>query len=101
MTISSKALGLSEISSMPVNERQASIDGLFQAALNPTKEQIEQQKEDLNVTIQIYESRFGITSNEMKASLSKGRISESAEICDWLMLLRIKDRFVDSSGSCC
>jgi len=99
MAILTKGIKLSEFASMSEEEKDRRVSSLFQAAMNPSIEQLEQQKNDLNDQIRSFESRYRMTSGEMRQGLASGEISESADFCSWLMLLKIRGQFEDGSES--
>lgn len=86
-------INLSELATMTESERMQRVSSLFQAAVNPTPEQIAEQKQELDLAIQHFEIRYGMTSDEMKQALRDGRIQESSDICSWLIKLKIQERF--------
>lgn len=88
----SKGIKLSEFALMSEKERERRVGDLFQAALYPTQEQVEEQKCQIEAEIQAYELQHGMTSSQMRQRLASGEIKETASICSWLMLLKIQDR---------
>lgn len=46
---------------------------------------------DLEVQIQAFELKHGLSSNDLRHELALGRRKESWEICQWLMLLDQRD----------
>ena len=79
--------------SIPEEEKHRCINELFQASFDPTPEQLEEQKRQIDEEIKTYELRHGVTSDKIKDYLRRGKIRETAEICSWLMLLKIRERF--------
>jgi hypothetical protein len=95
MAILTRGIKLSEFASMSEEETESRVDELFQAANNPSTEQFEQQKSELEQEILFFESQYNMASEEMKQRLAMGEISESADICSWLMLLKIRGQLKD------
>ncbi len=93
MATLAREISLSELASMPENEAQKCLGELLQTSVNPSQEQLVEQKTQLDAEIQRYESQYGMTSSEMKHRLSVGELRETAEFCSWLMLLKIRGRF--------
>ena len=93
MATLARGVKLSEIGSTSVQERSKQVERLFQEALNPTEEQIKRQMEEIDAKSKSFERRYEMASETMRKSLSGGKIKETAEICSWLMLLKIRKRF--------
>ena len=87
------AIKLSELAAMTEAERKQCLSEFIQAAVNPTPEQLAEQKQELDLAIQHFEIRHGMTSEEMRQALRDGKIQESSDICSWLIRLKIRDRF--------
>ena len=88
-----KGLRLSDIASMPQDERDRQINELFQAALNPTEEQIQKRWQELDKQIQGFEQKYHLSSLNMEKQVKSGTFPETNDVCSWLMLLRKKSRF--------
>lgn len=99
MATLTRGIKLSDFSKMPEKEKDRRIGELFQAALNPTEEQLDQQKNEIDDRIRSFESRYKMSSSEMKQSLASGQLKETADFCSWLMLLKIRGRFEGRNGS--
>lgn len=99
MATLTRGIKLNELASMSEGEKNRRIGEMFQAATNPTQEQLNQQKTDINNQIQAFESRYKMASSEMKQLLVSGKIKETAEFCSWLMLLKIRGRFENRGSS--
>ena len=99
MAIQTRGIKLSELSSMTQTEKQERFNDLIQAAMNPSQDQFEEQRNELDSQIRSLESRYKMTSREMKQQLMAGQINESAELCHWLMLLSLRGRFEQKFGS--
>lgn len=93
MATLTRGIKLSEFSKMSESEKDARVGELFQAALNPTQEQLAQQKQGIDDRIRVFESRYKMSSSEMKRLLTCGELKETADFCSWLMLLKIRGRF--------
>jgi len=99
MAIQTRGIKLSELSSMTQAEKRNRTNDLIQAAMNPSQNQLEEQRNELDSHIRSLESRYKITSSEMKRQLIAGQINESTELCHWLMLLSLRGRFEQKFGS--
>jgi len=93
MAPTKKRIKLSELAFMSEKESVEELKLLFQAAVDPSSEQIEEQKSHLDSQIQAYELQYGMTSSEMKEYLASGDLKETHDLCSWLMLLKIRGRF--------
>jgi hypothetical protein len=88
-----KGVKVSELFAAPPEVQEVEVDRLFQAAISPTCEQLNQQKAALDYRIKRFERRYEISSKAMRQQFRLGRIRETAEICSWLMLLKAKEDF--------
>ncbi|MEL7352760.1 MAG: hypothetical protein ABG776_12525 [Cyanobacteria bacterium J06555_13] len=93
------SVALSELASCSEEERQTKINSLFQAALQPTEDQVHEQKTALNKRISVFERRYEMSSEDMQQQLCKGKLKETADICSWALLLKSKDSFDTESSS--
>lgn len=80
---------------MTPEERETRVKALFEAAINPTKEQIEYRLQELNTEIEDYEQISGISSKrlvdkDLDARIVAGRYSFYGS---WLMALKCKEGF--------
>jgi hypothetical protein len=99
MATLTRGIALSEFKTMSDSEKNQRVSDLFQAAVNPTSEQLAEQKNKLTDQIQVLESRYKMSSGEMKRKLATGEIKETADFCRWLMLLKIRGRFENKRES--
>ena len=83
---------------MAPEDRKRCVDELFQAALNPTDEQLEDQKKEFDGKIKYFESKYGISSERLLELVKSNQLEESNDICSWLMLLKVRSRFVKHQG---
>lgn len=93
MAILTRGLKLSELSSMTDSQRSQSLSNLFQSAFRPTPKQLKSQIDEVMCEIHNYESRYRMTSAEMKWKLANSELQESADICSWLMLVNIQNGY--------
>lgn len=93
MEITFRRYGLSELSLMSSEDRKQCINELHKAALDPTNEQLEQQKAQINNRIIEFESKYNLSSKDLVSMMDKNQIQETKDICSWLILLKIKNRF--------
>jgi hypothetical protein len=54
--------------------------------------------DDLNRQIAVFEKRYEQSSASMRERFKQGAIHETAEICEWLMLLELRDSLGRSSS---
>jgi hypothetical protein len=85
MATMTRGLKLSELASMNTSERAKHINRLFEDAFSPSEE----QNAELTKRIAAFESKYKMSSGEMKRLLSNGELEETTEICSWLMLLEV------------
>ena len=78
---------------MSEEQRNIALGDLFHAAFQPTDDQLREQKNSVQCEIRHYESRYTMSSADMKRKLVNGEIRESADICSWLMLLKLQDDY--------
>lgn len=93
MATLTRGIALSEFKTMSDSEKNRRVSELFQAAVSPTSEQLSDQRNKLDEQIQSFESRYKMSSGEMKRKLATREVTETADFCRWLMLLKIRGRF--------
>lgn len=82
---------LSDLAKMSKDEKDATLKKFVEAAQQPpTEETIAEWKNK----IASYEEQYEMTSDEMRKKLKSGEISETFEICKWLMDLHVLDRLI-------
>ncbi|MBE9178720.1 hypothetical protein IQ268_09120 [Oculatella sp. LEGE 06141] len=91
MAILTKGIKLSQLAATSPEQKASEIDSLINAALNPDKQHLEQQCNEVDARIKEFECRYEMSSDAMKQQLSQGLIKETAEICSWLLLLKVKN----------
>lgn len=89
------AVKLSDLYSLPKQEREAVLDRLVEAAYEPPNGQIE----ELEARISDFELRYEVPSIRMLEELSRGQLKETADIASWLMLLRLRDNLAHPKPS--
>jgi hypothetical protein len=99
MATLTRGIKLAEFSSMTETEKDRRVNELFQAALSPTEDQLNEQLAEVDGSIRAFEVRYRMSSGEMKHLLCNGEIKESADFCSWLMLLKIRGNFDTTRGS--
>ena len=82
---------LSEIMSGSSEEQDQKLGQLVQSALAPDPEQLALQRKAIQARITSFERRYEMSSASMRQKLSRGEIKETADICSWLMLLKVTD----------
>jgi len=79
-------LRLSEYRAMNATERDSAVAWLIAA----TRSAPNGEDRELAAQIQAYEQRYEMTSDEMIASINNGSLRENDEVCDWLILLKLR-----------
>lgn len=93
MAILTRGVKLSELAIMPKDEKKRRLAELVQAVVKPTPEELSAQQDDLAAKIQQFESRYKMSSDLMSQRLASGEIRETADLCSWMMLVRIRGCF--------
>lgn len=73
---------------MTTAERRALLDASFEASADSVRVKLL----EIGVRVRRYESRYEISSAELPAALAANTIQETAEICDWIFWVKIRDR---------
>ena len=84
-----QGLKLSELNSMSNEQRGQALGCLLKGACDPTDQELQQQLGDIQTEIDRYERKYRIVSADLRQKLLSGEIQESADICSWLMLLKL------------
>ncbi|NHC36889.1 hypothetical protein [Scytonema millei] len=92
MATLARGVKLSELTATSAQDRERQVKRLFQDALTPTEEQIKKQSEEINAKIRDFERRYEMPSVVMRQNLLEGKIKETADICSWLILLKLRNR---------
>lgn len=93
MATLTRGIALSEFATMTESERSQRVGELFQAAVNPTSEQLKEQRDKLDLVIQEFETQYKMSSDEMRRKLATGQMAETADFCRWSIFLKIRGRF--------
>ncbi len=78
-----KTIRLNDLRHMSEEDREEEFRQLVEAASQPVKQS---DIDELTDKLNIYEERYGITSEEIAARIGSGQIKETFDICKWLML---------------
>jgi hypothetical protein len=82
---------LADLAKMSKEEKDATLEAFVKKAQEPpTKEVIAEWKNK----IAKYEEQYEMSSDEMRKKLKLGEITETFEICKWLMDLHVLDRIL-------
>ena len=65
----------------------------IESALNPDPDEIAKNLENINCQIQLYESWYKMSSEEMLRQLTSGELHEDDYISEWLFILGRRDSF--------
>lgn len=84
------AVKLAELQRMDEGKRNETLDKLVSSATSAPNGQLSR----LDAEIRSYETRYEMTSQEMRARFKTGRIDDTAEIATWLLLLQVRERAV-------
>lgn len=88
-----RGVKLSDLASASPQETSRQVERLFQDALTPTRDQVDEQMDSIDAKIREFERKHEMPSAVMRQNLKDGVIKETAEICSWLMLLKMRSRF--------
>ena len=83
-----RTVKFSEIREASPALREAALAGIIAQAKAPANGGLE----SLSSQIAGYESKYGLTSEELLEELSSGRREETEDVLSWLMLIRLKER---------
>lgn len=86
-----KTIKLAQFAQASPDEKLESVRNLASSALNPDEDYLDQQRQEIDLQIKKFECRYEMSSVVMKQKLSSGKIKETAEVCSWLLLLKVKD----------
>jgi hypothetical protein len=67
-------------------------DETLAALVTSTRRLPNGELEALRKTIAFFEHKYDLSSEELKVKVAGGHLTESEEICQWLMALRMRDR---------
>lgn len=87
-----RTVKFSEIREASPALREAALAGIIAQAKAPANG----AAESLSSQIAEYESKYGLTSEELQEEIYRGRREETEDVLSWLMLIRLKER-VESS----
>lgn len=73
---------------MNPTERRAVLDASFEVSSDSVRIKLL----EIGVRVRRYESRYEISSAELPAALAANTIQETAEICDWIFWVKIRER---------
>lgn len=83
-----RSVRISDLGKMEPNKRSRVLDTLVRATQGPPNGEVAQ----LTERIRRFETDYGMSSQSMRSALSDGSLRETTEICEWLMLLGMRDR---------
>jgi hypothetical protein len=81
-------LRLSDLFKLPKAERARVIDEMGALATGKPNGQIKV----LDAEIAEFEIRYEMSSEDMRAAFARGQVRDTADIANWLILLRARDR---------
>lgn len=82
-----RSVKASELNRLPSSEQEAVLRDLVEVVRSKPNGELK----DLDSRIVAYEVKHGMSSEQLRRELSQGRMKESWEICQWLMLLDQRD----------
>lgn len=85
---------LSELSVMAPGQQDRRMDALVRSADRLPNGEISR----LDAAILEYETRFGISTSDLRQRLADGEIDETADVCEWLMVAGVRERLVKRSS---
>jgi midasin (ATPase involved in ribosome maturation) len=92
--MSVESLRLSELRGLSPEQRERRLA----AFASGRKQLLNGEMDDLNRQIAVFEKRYEQSSASMRERFKQGAIHETAEICEWLMLLELRDSLGRSSS---
>lgn len=87
-------------SSLSLAEKKDCITSISQSVVSPTEKELQQQREYLQAKISSFETKYRMPSDTMRKLLLSGEIPETADLCSWSMLLKIRDDFESQHAKC-
>ena len=88
-----RGIKLSDFGAASPEEREKLTNKLFEEALNPTQEQLNRQMDEIDARIRAFERQYEMPSASMHQKVLERKMQETADICSWLMLLKVRQRF--------
>jgi hypothetical protein len=86
-----RTLVLSELFNLPEAERNARLDALASGTDAPLNGELAY----LDARIAAYEARYEVSSERMVERFNRGEQPETADICAWLMLLKLRGSLIE------
>jgi hypothetical protein len=84
--MSTLRMKLSDLALMPAGDKSRALTGIVRAA----REGARNGSSVIDSRIRNLEVRNGMTSDELRAKLSRGEIRETAQVAEWLFLLNAR-----------
>ncbi|HEU4544645.1 MAG TPA: hypothetical protein VFR23_26195 [Jiangellaceae bacterium] len=85
--MSAAPVRLSELERLQPGEKEAKLRALVGAARQPPNGELRR----LDMRIGEHEQRAGFGSAVLREKLTSGEVVETADVCDWLMLLELRE----------
>lgn len=82
-----RKLNFAALTQMTPENRDAALNSFMEARHSPVNGEVA----FLDERILKMEQRYEMTSESMRAAFQRGELTETAEICAWLMLLEARD----------
>lgn len=89
-----RAVKIAELGTMEPDKRTRVLTSLVRATREAPNGEVRQLEE----RIERFEREFDMSSHAMRHSLAQGEIRETTEVCEWLMLLDLRDRIASLSA---
>lgn len=86
-------LRLSELRDLPDVERSAKLRSLVEATRRPPNGEVAR----LDARIREREQEHGFSSAELRCRLAQGTVRETPAVCEWLMLLDLREHIAPPS----
>jgi hypothetical protein len=83
-----RPVALSELAGMSDETRASTLRALVRAADRAPNGELRELDEQIGA----FEARFGLDSEAMRRDVANGSRRETADVCEWLMLLRVRER---------
>lgn len=86
--MNAETVRMSELAELGPSEKESRLRALVDASRRPPNGELR----DLDAKIRQHEEAAGFDSTTLRQRLASGEQSETAIVCDWLMLLDLRER---------
>jgi predicted neutral ceramidase superfamily lipid hydrolase len=86
--MANNSLYLSELVGLSEEERSRRLAELARAAFEPANGELD----EVRAKVSEFEARYEMTSDRMLEKLRQGELAETSDVCDWLVLLKMREQ---------